>query len=116
MNKKTNLLENDLNSLQPNQLSMHFDFDKDFELREIFDANSEIEHNEQIEQIGNGQENYETFINSKSAELEKMIYSLPYINDNIRSNISLSIEIYKKLNNFDYNYIHEIINEFSNSK
>jgi hypothetical protein len=62
-------------------------FFKDFELK------NEIEKNDHIKEIDN------------------MIKALPLINNNIRSNINLSIQIYKELNNFDRNYIHSIIND-----
>jgi hypothetical protein len=41
--------------------------------------------------------------------MDMITNSLPFINDNIRANIKLSIEIYKKINNFDINYIHSTI-------
>ncbi len=31
------------------------------------------------------------------------------INQNLRTNIRLSLSIYKKLNNFDHKYIHELL-------
>ncbi len=39
-------------------------------------------------------------------------------NDNLRKNIKLSLLIYKKLNNFEHNYIHEFFTDKSktNSK
>ena len=40
-----------------------------------------------------------------------MLNSFPIINDSLRANIILSIEIYKKINNFEMNYVHGIINE-----
>ena len=46
-------------------------------------------------------------------QLNDMVRALPFMNDNIRNNIILGIEIYKQLNNFDRNYIHSIINENS---
>ena len=44
-------------------------------------------------------------------ELNMMLNSFPIINDNIRANIKLSVEIYKKINNFDINYVHNCIDE-----
>jgi hypothetical protein len=37
-------------------------------------------------------------------------------NDNLRKNIKLSLLIYKKINNFDHNYIHELFNDKSTNK
>ena len=36
--------------------------------------------------------------------------SMIVFNDNLRKNIKLSLLIYKKLNNFEHNYIHNIFN------
>ena len=41
----------------------------------------------------------------------KSFQSMLIFNDNLRSNIKLSLSIYKKLNNFEHNYIHKIIND-----
>ena len=41
----------------------------------------------------------------------KSFQSLLVFNDNLRKHIKLSLSIYKKLNNFDHKYIHQIINE-----
>jgi len=99
---------NNLNSLQP--ISGQLDFNniyRDFELRETLEKNKTHHSNElaqSTEQI-------------TVEQIDDMIRTLPYMNDNIRANIKLGIEIYKQLNNLDRNYIHEIINEKStNSK
>lgn len=94
---------NKLNNLQ--QLSTDFDFYKDFELKEMLES-KELESNNSINYLES----------EKNDELNNMINSLPLINDNIRENINLSIEIYKKLNNFDHKYIHKIINEKLSNK
>ena len=121
------------NSLQPTQLSTGFDFYKDFELRDMMGDNTDIEPNfktnnqtniinEDIQKIEDDIQKIENDTQKISekmtniSELDKMINSLPFINDNLRSNITLSIELYKKLNNFDYNYIHNYFNEISNNK
>ena len=44
-------------------------------------------------------------------ENTKSFQSLIIFNDNLRNNIKLSLLIYKKLNNFEHNYIHEIFND-----
>jgi hypothetical protein len=111
------------NILQPNQLSAQFDFYKDFELREMMGV-SDMEPNLKPNTDSNIESNIQSQINlndvgehiPKSADLENMINSLPYINDNLRSNIILSMELYKKLNNFDHNYIHEYFNGLSDNK
>jgi hypothetical protein len=91
---------NDLNTSQP----LQFDISKDFELRETIEkknsANIHDVDNIPSKQIGIEQ----------TEQLDNMVRTLPFINDNIRTNIKLGIEIYKQLNNFDRNYIHTIIN------
>lgn len=99
---------NDLNSSQP--ISGPLDFNnvyRDFELRETLEktkthhSNDPSQSEEQI----------------TIEQMDNMIRTLPFMNDNIRANIKLGIEIYKQLNNFDHNYIHGVINEKSkNSK
>ena len=39
------------------------------------------------------------------------IETILLINNNIRNNIKLSLAIFKKLNNFDHNYIHEFFDK-----
>jgi hypothetical protein len=39
--------------------------------------------------------------------------SMIIFNDNLRKNIKLSLLIYKKLNNFEHNYIHKFFNDKS---
>lgn len=39
--------------------------------------------------------------------------SMIIFNDNLRKNIKLSLLIYKKLNNFEHNYIRNILNDKS---
>ena len=48
-------------------------------------------------------------------EISKSFQSLIIFNDNLRKNIKLSLLIYKKLNNFEHNYIHTILNDKSKS-
>lgn len=91
-----------------NKITPQFDFYKDFEMRELLENQiSSIEPNNQIKKSENLQEN---------ENMELIIKSFPLINDNIRANILLSIEIYKKINNFDSKYIHEFINSKSIKK
>lgn len=54
--------------------------------------------------------------NQLASENIDVIAQLPSINDSIRTNIIFSIEIYKKINNFEHNYIHEYINNYEKSK
>jgi hypothetical protein len=51
-------------------------------------------------------------------ETTKSLESMYIFNDNLRKNIELSLLIYKKLNNFNYNYIHSIFDDdnFKSSK
>lgn len=90
---------NDLNSSQPIDFSNIY---KHFELRETLEKTKTPISNEPTQSI---------------EQIDNVIRTLPFMNDNIRSNIKLGIEIYKQLNNFDRNYIHNVINEKSkNSK
>ena len=50
-------------------------------------------------------------LNNEDKEIDMMLNSFPIINDNLRANILLSVEIYKKINNFEMTYVHEIIDE-----
>lgn len=94
---------NDLNTSQP----LQFDISKDFELRETIEktksSNTDNFDNSPSKQLGTEQ----------IEQMDNMVRTLPFINDNIRTNIKLGIQIYKQLNNFDRNYIHTIINENS---
>ena len=69
-----------------------FDIYNDFKMREMI--NSDNENNLPNE-------------NNEELILENLIL----VNDNLRSNIELSLAIFKKLNNFEHNYIHNFINE-----
>lgn len=96
---------NDLNTSQP----LQFDISKDFELRETIEKtkSSNIDNTQtQTQPLGTEQID-------QIEQMDNMVRTLPFINDNIRTNIKLGIEIYKQLNNFDRNYIHTIINENS---
>ena len=89
----------DLNSSQPIDFSNIY---KHFELRETLEKTKTPQSNE---------------LTQSAEQIDDMIRTLPFMNDNIRVNIKLGIEIYKQLNNFDHNYIHKVINEKSkNSK
>lgn len=103
---------NNLNSSQ--SISGPLDFNniyRDFELRETLEKTKTPPHSNELTQSTKSEEQ----INIE--QIDNMIRTLPYMNDNIRANIKLGIEIYKQLNNFDRNYIHEVINEKSkNSK
>jgi hypothetical protein len=49
-------------------------------------------------------------------DIETFVRTLPDINDRIRTNIIFSVEIYKKINNFEHNYIHEYIKNYDSKK
>lgn len=83
-----------INKLNHTQIKPQFDFYKDFEIRENIEKTI-IQNNP----------------NQEVDELNMMLNSFPIINDNIRANIQLSVEIYKKINNFDINYVHNCIDE-----
>ena len=83
---------------------------KHFELRDILEKTKTSQSEERV-QLAQSTEQLTV------EQMDDMIRTLPYMNDNIRANIKMGIEIYKQLNNFDRNYIHEVINEKSkNSK
>lgn len=100
---------NNLNSSQPLDFNNVY---RDFELKETLEKTKNSHSNElQLPQSSQTEEQITI------EQMDNMIRTLPYMNDNIRANIKLGIEIYKQLNNFDHNYIHEVINEKSkNSK
>jgi len=102
---------NNLNSSQP--ISGPIDFSnvyKHFELRETLEKTKTPQENKLSQ-------SYQSEEPINDEQINNMIRTLPFMNDNIRTNIKLGIEIYKQLNNFDRNYIHEVINEKSkNSK
>ena len=107
------------NKLQPNQHTPKFDINKDFELRDVIEKTNQIEQSsqqvQQFQQVQSEQQDQtkQQDQSEQIEQIEQMIRSLPFINDNIRSNIKFGIEIYKTLNNFDREYIHSIINENS---
>lgn len=84
---------------------LDFDISRAFELRDTFEKSKSSESNH-ITNIQQSELNH-------TEQLNDVVRTLPYMNDNIRTNIRLGIEIYKKLNNFDRYYIHSIINENS---
>ena len=104
VNKQININNNEfekiesMNGSEVQQIKPQFDFYKDFEMRELLEKNS-TESN-----LNNENED-------KDKNINMMLNSFPIINDNLRANILLSIEIYKKINNFEMTYVHEIINE-----
>lgn len=102
-NNNESIKYNNPNNSEINQILNNFDFYKDFELKDKLNSEETLNSSNQFNPL------------ESENELNNIISSLPLINDNIRTNINLSIEIYKKLNNFDHKYIHNIINEkFSN--
>jgi hypothetical protein len=84
-----------------------FDINRAFELRKTFEKSKISDSNE------NNNNNVQPVELSQIEQLDNMVRNLPFMNDNIRTNIKLGIEIYKQLNNFDRYYIHSIINENS---
>lgn len=91
----------ELNTSQP----LQFDILRDFELRSLIERTDDEKKNKESEK--------NILDPNVMEQLDNMIRTLPYINDNIRKNIGLGIEIYKQLNNFDHNYIHSVIDENS---
>lgn len=112
-NKKLNVKDNEFDKIESiantnintevSQIKPQFDFYKDFEMRELLEKNSP-ESNSNFNSNFNSKEDEEK-------EIEMMLSSFPIINNNLRENILLSVEIYKKINNFEMTYVHEIINK-----
>ena len=98
-----------IDKINQNQIKPQFDFYKDFEMRENLEKDLE-KTNTNLNTNSINDEN----INENINEMNMMLNSFPIINENIRANIQLSVEIYKKINNFEINYIHNIINEKTN--
>lgn len=107
---------NDLNSSQPLQQLQFENILRDFELRETIEkpitSNSTQQSEIKSELKSQNKEVKLSELNNIN-DIDNMIRTLPFMNDNIRTNIKLGIEIYKQLNNFDRNYIHKVINEKS---
>lgn len=107
---------NDLNSSQPLQQLQFENILRDFELRENIEkpitSNSTQQSEIKSELKSQNKEVKLSELNNIN-DIDNMIRTLPFMNDNIRTNIKLGIEIYKQLNNFDRNYIHKVINEKS---
>jgi len=78
----------------------------DFDINRAFELRNTFEKTESNNNIQGGEIN-------DIYKMNEMVSTLPLMNDNIRTNIKLGIEIYKQLKNFDRNYIHSIINEKS---
>ena len=76
-----------------------FDFYKDFEKKENIEKNT------------TNTTNTTNIPNTNDDELNMILNSFPAINNNLRTNILLSIEIYKKIKNFDVEYVHGVIND-----
>ena len=94
---------NDLNLSQSTLQQIDFNnIYKDFELQETLSKTKNQQSTQSMEPNDPEQTNIE--------QMDNMIRTLPFMNDNIRANIKLGIEIYKQLNNIDRNYIHEVIN------
>lgn len=103
LNSNPNISNSEQQKIKP-----QFDVYKDFEMRELLDDNtSSIDLNVQINSSNTKNEDN---------QMDMILKSFPVLNDNLRANILLSIEIYKKINNFDSKYIHEFINSKSIKK
>jgi hypothetical protein len=94
-----------LNQLQPNQFAPQFDIYKDFELREVIEKTNQSSSSQSTSGLSSNDLDID--------QLNQMVQTLPFVNDNIRANLKFGMEIYKQLNNFDRIYIHNIINEYS---
>lgn len=82
----------------------------EFELRNLVDKNGIPSQTINLDSINNLSLNNNTEpIAQNSLTQDQMFNMMPNINDNIRFNILAGIEIYKKIKNFDYKYVHEVI-------
>jgi len=80
------------------------------------DSTKNVSNNFEID-IFNDIKKKKEFLNNDNQSEEIIFKTILETNNNLRFNIKLSLAIYKKLNNFDHNYIHHFINEKSkNSK
>jgi hypothetical protein len=86
-----------------------YDIERDFNLRNNFEESKLTDSNK----ITNEITDIKQMESNHTEQLNDVIRTLPFMNDNIRTNIRLGMEIYYKLNNFDRYYIHSIINENS---
>lgn len=82
----------------------------EFELRNLVDKNGIPSQTINLDSINNlSLDNNTKPIAQNSLTQDQMFNMMPNINDNIRFNILAGIEIYKKIKNFDYKYVHEVI-------
>ena len=88
------------------QSNTNFDFYKDFEMREFIEEKSGKIEESSLDK---------TNLNNEDTQIEMMLESFPIINDNLRANILLGVEIYKKINNFEINYVHNIIDSINSN-
>jgi hypothetical protein len=91
---------------QNEQFNTNFDFYKDFEMREFIEEKSGKIEESSLDK---------TNLNNEDKQIEMMLESFPIINDNLRANILLGVEIYKKINNFEINYVHNIIDSINSN-
>ena len=89
VNNATIILSND----KDNKINPQFDFYKDFEIKDLL-----LKENPNVSK-------------NNTDETTMMLDSFPIINENLRTNILLSIEIYKKIIDFDINYVHNMLKE-----
>jgi hypothetical protein len=98
-----NTTNNDLTTTNL-RIGSKFDIYDDFSQRET------LENKQNVKTGG-------TSTTSDNLDTDAMINNLYMLNNSIRANIGLSLAIYKKINNFDHNYIHNYANQKSkNSK
>ena len=82
----------------------------EFELRNLVDKNGIPSQTINLDSINNlSLDNNTKPIAQNFLTQDQMFNMMPNINDNIRFNILAGIEIYKKIKNFDYKYVHEVI-------
>lgn len=107
INANTNGNINEINKIvhdyHENTMKPQFNFYKDFEMIENI-QNIQNKSSSNTSNIDQNQIN-------ETNELNMILKSFPLVNENIRNNIKLSMEIYKKICNFDYYCVHEAIDE-----
>lgn len=109
-NTNTNANIDEMNKIvhdyHENTMKPQFDFYKDFEIIENIQKKSSSNASN-IDQDQNQNQNQ----TNDTDELNVILKSFPLVNENIRNNVKLSMEIYKTICNFDYYYIHNAIDE-----
>ena len=94
------------NSKYTDNFDIFNDFSNHDKLRNVESVNINTQQRRDLGDVNRRNEDSEKFPSK-----EILVESLPMLNNDIRRNIKLSIAIFKKLNNFEHNYIHDFFND-----